>query len=239
MSAVDTLYAISTNPLVLLFVGAGMTGILVPYFTRRWQDRQEELKLKQELISDLSHAVTKILRAVESAEYKSKKPEEFTKARDHWFLKIPDIGSQIHTYFYKSKKNIIGFWENYKHAIEEYCDLTEQDNSNKREAILRKINQGLRDIEQIKQDKNGKSPSHSDSDLLSDRLLKSATQSDLDGLKKIITRSDINSDDAYAKEWHKVHQKMFDLKHDLMKLIIENHMAGFSRSLYDIITRRQ
>jgi hypothetical protein len=238
MSTVDTLYAISTNPLVLLFVGAGMSGILVPYFTRRWQDRQEELKLKQELVSDLSHAITKILRAVESTEDKSKKIEEFKKARDDWFLKIPDIGSQIHTYFYKSKKNIRGFWENYKHVIEEYCDLTEQDNSNKREANLRKINQGLRDIEEIKQDKNVKSPSHSDSDLLSDRLIKVATQSDLDGLKKLITRSDIKSDDAYAKEWHEVHQKLFDLKHDLMKLIIENHMAGFSRSLYDIITRR-
>jgi hypothetical protein len=237
MSTVDTLYAISTNPLVLLFVGAGISGILVPYFTRRWVDRQEELKLKRELISDLSNAVTKMLRAVESTEDKSKKLEKFKESREEWFLKIPDIGSQIHTYFYKSKKNIRGFWENYKHVIEQYCNLTEQDNSNKREATLREISQGLRNIEQIKQDKNGKSPYHGDSDLPSDKLLKLATQSDLGGLKRLITRSDIKSDSAYAKEWHEVHQKMFDLKHDLMKLIIETHMAGFSRSLYDIITR--
>jgi hypothetical protein len=40
-----------SNPLVLLIVGAVISGILVPYITRQWQDHQKELELKTELVS--------------------------------------------------------------------------------------------------------------------------------------------------------------------------------------------
>jgi hypothetical protein len=223
MSTVDSLYAISTNPLVLLFVGAGMSGILVPYFTRRWQDRQEELKLKRDLILELSNAVTKILRAVQLTEVKTKKPDEFDSSKEEWFKATPNIGAQIHTYFYKSKRKIRDFWDNYKQVINQYCDLIRQEDIEKRQESLNEISQNLRKITQLKLEHNGKGNDNFDSLV--------------DALKKLLIRSDIKSEIVYGKEWHELHQKMFDLKHDLMKLILESSIDGFSGGLFNSFRR--
>jgi hypothetical protein len=77
MSIVDTgtLDSVSTKPLVLLFAGAGISGLLIPYFTRMWQDRQEELKIKVQFILHFSTAVTKTIKAVDDT-IKARKSRE-------------------------------------------------------------------------------------------------------------------------------------------------------------------
>jgi len=225
MSIVDTLYAVSTNPLVLLLVGAGMSGILVPYFTRRWQDRQEELKLKRDLILELSNAVTKILRAVELTADKSKDPKEFNSSKEDWFKATPNIGAQIHTYFYKSKRRIRDFWDNYKRVINQYSNLVRQKDVTEREKSFNAICKSLGVITKIKEE-DDRSYTKDDFDSL------------VDGLKKLLTASDAKSEIVYGEGWSDLHSKMFDLKHDLMKLILESNIDGFSKGLFDSIRGR-
>jgi hypothetical protein len=56
--AVGDIYWWVSNPLILLAAGSVSSGLLIPYFTRRWQDHQTELKLKVELLKDLTESVT-------------------------------------------------------------------------------------------------------------------------------------------------------------------------------------
>jgi hypothetical protein len=225
MSIVDTLYSVSTNPLVLLLAGAGISGLLIPYFTRRWQDRQEELKIKAELILQFSKAVTETIRAIESTEDKSGEQMLFKQhCRDVWSERIPEIGAQIHTYFQKSRKKIPHFWENYKRLIDQFCKLSLVEDAKTREDILLEINLYLTNLEgdnvyQIKPDEVRKA--------LRERKLPVE-------LSRVANKS--NND--YTEQWNALRGRIFDLKHDLMKRIIESSMAGFSRGLIGFLTRR-
>jgi hypothetical protein len=46
-----------SHPMLLLIVGAIISSLIIPYFTRQWQDHQKEL----ELISDLSDQINKVV----------------------------------------------------------------------------------------------------------------------------------------------------------------------------------
>jgi hypothetical protein len=68
MAVGDIIYWWMSNPLILLAAGSVSSGLLIPYFTRRWQDHQTELKLKVDLLKDLTGCVTDIIMAVRHAE---------------------------------------------------------------------------------------------------------------------------------------------------------------------------
>ncbi len=48
--SVDALRRFLTHPLVLIAVGAAVPGLLIPRFTRQWQNHEQELKLKTDLV---------------------------------------------------------------------------------------------------------------------------------------------------------------------------------------------
>ena len=52
------------HPLVVLFVGALITGLLIPWLTRQWQDRQKELEVKTKLVSDMSDSSLRLIQRV-------------------------------------------------------------------------------------------------------------------------------------------------------------------------------
>jgi len=58
-----------TSNLVLLAVGADITCILVPYFTRGWQNRKGALKFKEKFVTHIATSVTSILRATQWTEH--------------------------------------------------------------------------------------------------------------------------------------------------------------------------
>lgn len=47
-----------SHPSVLLIVGAIISSLVIPYFTRQWQDSQKQLELKTALADDINKAVS-------------------------------------------------------------------------------------------------------------------------------------------------------------------------------------
>src|SRR5574341_1207767 len=111
-----SLASIASNPLVVLLVGAGVSSFLVPYFTRRWQDGQEELKLKARITKKIGTSVTRIIMATEKKLTDRTFP--LSEAKETWDNDCPAIGAEIHTYFHRNKK-IPDYWENYKDLVDE------------------------------------------------------------------------------------------------------------------------
>lgn len=64
-----------SHPLVLLLVGALISGILVPIFTNQWQVRQNELELKNSLISRINESISGLIMSLQHAETVSWRPD--------------------------------------------------------------------------------------------------------------------------------------------------------------------
>jgi hypothetical protein len=112
-----------SHPLVLLIVGAIISSILIPWFTRGWQNYQQELEIKKELVGDISEAVMKLVMEVQSFEIQLKnetlsgnlsalKPQrekfnllfsELNEDYREWEVSSAVIGSQLRAYFRDSE----------------------------------------------------------------------------------------------------------------------------------------
>jgi hypothetical protein len=52
---------IVSHPFFLLLVGALISGLLIPYFTRRWQNHQKELEIKTNLVGRISESIMSMI----------------------------------------------------------------------------------------------------------------------------------------------------------------------------------
>jgi hypothetical protein len=74
------------HPLTVLLVGALISGLLIPAFTRRWQNHQKALEIKTELVSELSKSIMGIIMAIQFVRVgaKSQKQADFDQAYREW-----------------------------------------------------------------------------------------------------------------------------------------------------------
>jgi hypothetical protein len=101
-----------SNPMLLLIVGAIISSIIIPYYTRQWQDHQKELELKTNLSDEINKAVSDILV---SADYKISAPSNDTVAiLKNWDIAKAMISSKIKAYF--SDIHIAQNWDNLSSA---------------------------------------------------------------------------------------------------------------------------
>jgi hypothetical protein len=89
------------HPLTVLLFGALISGLLIPAFTRRWQNHQKALEIKTELVSDLSKSIMGMVMATQFAHVgaKSQKPADFDKAYRNWEIESAVIGTKLQAYF--------------------------------------------------------------------------------------------------------------------------------------------
>jgi hypothetical protein len=89
------------HPLTVLLVGALMSGLLIPAFTRRWQNHQKALEIKTQLVSELSKSIMGIIMAVQFARVgaKSQKQADFDQAYRDWEIESAVIGTKLQAYF--------------------------------------------------------------------------------------------------------------------------------------------
>lgn len=90
-----------SHPLVVLAVGAVLTGLLIPHFTQRWQDRRKALEIKADLIERVSCAVAEMFTATQFASVGalSQSQEKFDDAYRSWSQERVALTSLIRAYF--------------------------------------------------------------------------------------------------------------------------------------------
>jgi hypothetical protein len=98
---VDVLIQVLAHPLMLLLLGAALSGLLVPWVARGWQDQRKALEVKAALAERLTAAVVEIATAVQFVLVgaASQSQEEFDKAYRTWQLEKSVLTSLLGAYF--------------------------------------------------------------------------------------------------------------------------------------------
>ena len=138
-----------THPLVILVIGAVLSGLLIPSITRQWQERQKELELKTNLVTEIIELVTEILicrqyylsAVFEYREYQRKQRHQDTElvaqytqsmatqgekldnANIKWEVKSAVIETKLQVYFPETR--IATRWSEFAKAISILVQLTE------------------------------------------------------------------------------------------------------------------
>lgn len=131
------------HPLTVLIVGAILTGLLVPAITRRWQNRQKELEVKVELISELSEAIMQIVMAVQVVRVRAELPrsamsdensperdedvkafQEMNKAYRTWEVRSAVLGTRLEAFF--SGTAIPADWTSFSDIVTRFYALEGQ-----------------------------------------------------------------------------------------------------------------
>jgi hypothetical protein len=102
-------------PLVLLLIGAGVSGVMVAWLTNRWQNRRKELEIKVDIASKMAEAVAYYLANALILTYR----EKFTAADEvayyesmrKWYIDVNIISSKLASYF--PQTDIRDRWVNY------------------------------------------------------------------------------------------------------------------------------
>lgn len=122
-------------------MGAGLSGVLVPSITRKWQDHKTELDLKVQLVDKLSESVTSIVMATIDATSMNDKMKgdiiEYHKGCSY-------ITARIEPYFYGSNDQIATEWRKYDDIIQKFYHLPEMNEEKRSELIeaIRKYAEG-------------------------------------------------------------------------------------------------
>lgn len=89
------------HPLVVLAIGAVLTGLIIPHLTQRWQDRRKALEIKADLIERVSCAVAELFTATQFAAVgaASQSQEKFDDVYRSWSQERAILTSLIRAYF--------------------------------------------------------------------------------------------------------------------------------------------
>ncbi len=125
------------HPFVLLVIGALLTGLFVPFITRRWQDRQKELELKTNLVADMSQSVhtftmtllfegrrRRLHSAVETSEPLIRRTE-LEAAYQDWRVRSAVIGAKLEAYFRDA--SLRDEWSSFTRAVNDFYRLEDTD----------------------------------------------------------------------------------------------------------------
>jgi hypothetical protein len=110
-----------SNPLLLLVVGAALSGLLIPYITAQWQNHEKELELKTDLVTRISEAVSRVLTTAQFAAANRTGQSEYLQAYYEWESAQSAIGSYIRAYF--SNSYIGEEWDKYANITTSFVRL--------------------------------------------------------------------------------------------------------------------
>lgn len=99
--------------MILLIVGAIISSLIIPYYTRQWQDHQKELELKTNLSDEINKAISDVTVA---ADYRLSSPNGTgIGIIKNWDVSKAMISSKIKAYF--SDTQLTRNWENLSSAV--------------------------------------------------------------------------------------------------------------------------
>jgi len=156
------------HPLTVAVIGVAITGVLVPYFARRWQERQKAWDVRVGLIADMSEASSGLMarlktvrRLAELADNPGASKEmrdELHRARDslnaerHEFeIRDAVIGTKLQAYVRTPSPAIAERWTTLAEAMTELVELEGSDAAHEAEH-REKVLHLLRDLGPVPMD---------------------------------------------------------------------------------------
>jgi hypothetical protein len=125
------------HPITIVATTAVLSGLLVPFLMRQSQERQKELELQTQLVSQISEAVMSIVLAVQfvrlnrgrgtaalTKEDLTKRQEEFDAVYRKWEIDAAIIGSKLEAYFAGSP--LPTTWTQFASAVTDFYALEGQ-----------------------------------------------------------------------------------------------------------------
>lgn len=111
---------LSQHPLTVVFLTALVSGLVIPWITRRWNNHQKALEIKTELVSDLSKSIMEMIMAVQYARINapSQTQEDFDRAYRDWEVQSAVIGTRLEAYF--SHNHIPADWTRFSNNITDF-----------------------------------------------------------------------------------------------------------------------
>lgn len=113
-------------PLILLLVGAGVSGVLVSWLTNRWQDRRKELEIKVDIASKMAEAVGYYIANALILTYRQNftvaDEDAYYESMRKWYIDVNIISSKLDTYF--PQTDIRNRWEGYYDVLVAFNEAT-------------------------------------------------------------------------------------------------------------------
>jgi hypothetical protein len=126
-----------SNPLLLLVVGAGITGLLVPYITNQWQNHEKELELKTSLVTRISEAVSRALTAAQFTNARLPAVVDYYQSYHDWETAHSAIGSYIRAYF--PNTHLGEEWDEYANITTSLIRLSANNSMSEKEQLVGQI----------------------------------------------------------------------------------------------------
>lgn len=137
-SRADVLHEWLGHPLLLLLIGAVVTGLLVPAITHRWQTQQMGQDLKTKVIGEITDASSATMSQLELSvlpEFGSSTSSAASSAQyQAWMQKGSAINSEIHAYF--PDHSLPSHWGNFYGLMRNFYLFTYAQDSTTRASRL-------------------------------------------------------------------------------------------------------
>jgi hypothetical protein len=132
------------HPFVLLLIGAGISGFLIPFILNRWQKTQKKLELKTNILAKINECISNITTSLELYELEPKpmKMEDLAKAYLEWKRNEMVIRSNLKTYFSETNSILEG-WEILARFVTDLYQLSQRGDAQGRKEILQYIREKM------------------------------------------------------------------------------------------------
>jgi len=212
----DNPFEFFQHPLVLLLAGAIISGVLIPFFTKNWQNHQKSLDIKNDLVTEISKTVTTMMINVQyfledtkkrSDEEKIVEQQKYNDDYKNWTIAIDIITSRLEAYF--PTQNITQHWKKYTAIINDVYALSTIDEELKRKDKINKIEEHL-------------------------NTTKSETMTDQINWNMLKNRENFIEEDGvlseeYLDNWWKLKKSILNAKNPIIQDIIKKPIQGFGK----------
>lgn len=108
-------------PLLAVLLTAALSGCVIPWITRRWQDHQKELEIKTSLVEAISDEVLQFILAMQFAERRVSTQEAFNEAYRRWEVQRAVLAGRLRVYF--RDPTIARDFESFSDALSDFYAL--------------------------------------------------------------------------------------------------------------------
>ena len=132
-----TLKALLAHPLTLLVVRVLLSSLLIPSWTKQWQDRQSELQVKVDLVDRIDRFATEMRIAIQFPVVSalSQSQAEYDDAYRQWEIDRRLIQSQLQAYY--PEEHLAEDWNALSKRITDFYVQSSSNNPEREEYLAR------------------------------------------------------------------------------------------------------